>query len=402
MDKSAKVGIITMYYGNQNYGAVLQAYALPNVINNMGYTCEQISYTGKNEENLSFVNRLKSFYNRFGLLKTLKMIFGVFKSKIFKNKNSQNSEVIERISKRIKAVSDFQYSKIPHSETVYSIQDIENCKDSYDIFVCGSDQIWRIGWGFLNPAYWLTFVDGKKHKKISYAASMAMDTIPQNEEQLIREALKDYCAISIRENNNKILLDKILNDENRVSWVVDPTLLLQKEQWDSVAENRLIDESYVFAYLLGDNTDARETINKYARKHNLKVAFIPYVLNEYRACDEDFGDIRLSDISPAGFLSLIKNADVVFTDSFHGAVFSGIFNKNFYVLKRSQDGKAGSMNTRVYSLMDLYGCPERIIKNNEPIENIEKLKEIDFEVLNKNKEIERKKSLTFLENALNS
>ncbi len=399
MKENTRVGILTMYYGNHNYGAVLQSYALPTAINNMGYCCEQISYTGKNEEGMTFLERMESSYRRFGFAKTVSTIMDVLLSRFIKARN-QNNIVEKKINDRRNAVSSFQYEKIPHSRNVYSIQNVSDCENNYDVFVCGSDQIWRIGWGYLNPAYWLTFVDGKQKKKISYAASISMREIPESEKDLVRDALKDYTAISVRESQGRHLLEEILGKEKNVDWVVDPTMLLTRKEWEKIMEPCSIKESYIFAYLLGDNADARYTIKDFAQKHNLKIVFIPYVLNQYRACDENFGDIQLSDVAPGLFLSLINNAKYVFTDSFHGTVFSGLFHKDFYVLRRSHDEKADSMNSRVYSLLDLFGCPERVIGDNETIENIEAVDSIDYCLLDKRVECARIDSENYLRKSL--
>lgn len=375
-NEKIKVGVITMYYGNSNYGACLQAYALPAVINKMGFDCEQISFTFRNQSGTSLKQKIKETIKNYGVTKTVRIINEACRQKIRKEIDIVTG-VTSKINMRNQAVANFREQFIPHSSRIYSNQEIGQC-DGYDAYVCGSDQIWRIGWGYLNPGFWLSFVhDGGK--KISYAASISMNEIPEEECTLVRKALEDYTFISVREYQGKKILDKILQEEYKVEWVVDPTLLLDKSEWEEIAsENPYKSERYIFAYLLGDKIKDRQSIMKYAYAHNMKVITIPFLLGEYRSCDKTFGDIQIADVSPQLFLSLIRDAEYVVTDSFHGTVFSLIFHTKFWCLKRSTDSSKGSMNSRIYSLLDLCECDKRVVENKDLISDNNKEKEIDF------------------------
>lgn len=370
--KNKRVGIVTMYHGNNNYGACLQAYALTMVIKNMGFICEQISFTSRNNESIGLKKKIEESLKKYGLFKTVKIVYDAIFYK-FKDKLDRISGVKEKIETREVAMKAFREQMIPHSKNIYSNQDINKC-EGYDAYVCGSDQVWRVGWGYLNPGFWLTFVhDGGR--KISYAASIAMNEIPVEEHKMIRNALSDFKFISVRESQGKKLLDEILKQEKKVEWVVDPTLLLNQFEWNSITgNNRYKDEKYIFAYLLGDKIEDRQEIEKYAKNKGLKIITIPYLLGVYRACDKEFGDIQLSNVDPQLFLSLIRDAEYVITDSFHGIVFSLLFHSKFWCLKRSSDSSKDSMNSRVYSLLELCKSNKRIIDS----------KELNFTYLNEN------------------
>lgn len=386
-----KIGIVTMYYGNSNYGACLQAYALPYTLNKMGFVCEQISFTYRNDVQTQSADRVKTFLRNYGIKNTLLIILEELKKRMLA-KTSSGKEAIDKIERRKNSVEKFREEYIPHSKNIFSNQTISQCKD-YDAYICGSDQIWRIGWGYLNPGFWLTFVnDGGR--KIAYAPSISMEEIPKSEFLMVKNALSDFYAISVREEKGKYLLEQIIN--KHVEQVLDPTLLLTSEEWKKITEDRIISDSYVFAYLLGDNLEDRKQCETFARLNGMKLVTIPYLLNAYRKCDDGFGDIQLSDISPRHFLSLIQNANFVITDSFHGTVFSLIFHRNFCCLKRSDDNSNQSMNSRIYSLLKLCKCENRVINHGEKII----LDSIDYTLVDTYIEKERMQSIAFLKESL--
>ena len=121
----------------------------------------------------------------------------------------------------------------------------------------------------------------------------------------------------------------------------------------------------------------RELASRFAKENGLKVVSIPYLQNEYRACDEKFGDYAISDASPEMFLTLIRDAEVIITDSFHACAFSTIFKKQFFVCERVG---GESMNSRIIDIVDLADCNERYLKNNDMMrsEYISKLKLINY------------------------
>ncbi len=347
-----KIGIVTHYYKSNNYGGNLQAYALCEYINKrFGYDAEQISYNRSAKYNLKcFIRETVLF------LRDYKNLFLVFKLK-----------------KRIKAILSFNQQKIRHS-TPFTDSTIYRTNKVYDAFITGSDQVWHpIA---VCPVYLLDFVQ-KGKTKFSYAASLAVDEISDETREKFRKSLESYTGISVRENNVVSILDDVT--EKNVECVLDPTLLLEPEDWDKVCEKCDIPEKFVFCYYLGDDDNLRDIASKYAVKRNLRIVTLPHIHGFYRECDAKFGDYGLYDVSPAQFITLIKNAETVFTDSFHASVFSIIYKKNFYVFERNSKQ---SMASRLYTLTEMFGLEGRFCDTEEKatIDYIESINGYDYSI----------------------
>lgn len=392
--ESKKIGILTHYYNNHNYGGCLQAFALVEQLQKMGYSAEQICYIAS--DNISVSQKIRRSLKSDGFFGLLKIIFILLTGRIKAIISKQNPEN-KNIIIRSKAMSDFRNFSIPHSQTVYYANTISKCKD-YDTYICGSDQVWRFHNSRVDAGYWLTFA-ADEAKRISYAASVSMKEIPKKHHAEIKQTLLKYRAISVREEEAKEQIEEIVAGEKLVERVLDPTLLMTGDEWNAYcAENPYEKESYIFAYLLGDKKEDRRYIKDFAERNQLKIITIPYLLGKYRSCDKKFGDIQLFDVNPALFLSLIRDAKYVMTDSFHGTVFSCLFHREFYLFKRSTDNDVKSMNSRIYSLLSLFDCEDRIISPFD--DQKESRKDINFEKIEEVLQKEREKSKNFLYEAL--
>lgn len=347
-----RVGIITHYYKSTNYGGNLQAYALCTYLKRKGYQVEQICYNPK-----SILKANYSVYEK--CIRIIKEIYS-------KWHNRRDVLVCKMLYQRKKAVYKFN-KEIPHSRKVYTSSTIAHCKDNYDVYITGSDQVWHPN--TICSAYLLTFA-GQNRIRISYAASLAVQTLLPKQIEMLEDALPLYKKISVREKSAINLLGDHIN--KKIEWVVDPTLLLSKTEWDNLCENRIVKGNYVFCYFLGNDIEERDLAIQFAKKHNLKVVTIPYLNNHYRECDNGYGDISLSKISPEEFLSLIKYADYVFTDSFHGTLFSGIFNRRFVTFGRNE---YEGMDERINSLLKLYNA-EMCFCNSDKRVSIEYIEEV--------------------------
>jgi len=382
-----KIGIITHYYNSNNYGGNLQAYALCNVIRKLGYSAEQIQYDRKSE-------------NRFlGYKKIpLRIIYDKIKSRI---KNKVNSMVYGKkyedgLRLRNKAIRTFNKQSIPHSEQVYNTDTIAQANISYDVFITGSDQVWHPE--AVCGAYLLNFVDGNVRTKLSYAASLAVNNISQNYEYLLKEALVDFQAVSVREQSAVDIINRVTG--SIVEQVLDPTLLLDSSEWDEIVPKSPISGKYIFCYFLGGSHNHRQIAKAYAEKYSIKLVTLPYLQGKYQKHDEDFGDIQLYDIDPPLFISLIKHAEYVFTDSFHATVFSILYRKQFVVLERASGN--GSMGSRLYTLTEIFGVKERFCDTTEKesFKYIDSLSLIDYDRDFLEFEDLKKASIMFLENNL--
>lgn len=342
-----KAGVVTHYYNSKNYGGNLQAYALCKVLNDLGIDTEQISFRRDTEHKRSLTVRGAV---RFGRKIVTKI---------------RNYSIRHEMAIRNASIEKFNQNMIPHTKTVYNKDTIRQCVDDYDVFVTGSDQVWHPA--AYCPAYGLEFVPSNK-VKISYAASLASDTVSEQHQNTLKKCLEDFSGISVRETRAAELLKDIADKPIEVS--LDPTLLLQREDWDVICSELAFEKPYIFCYFLGDSKQQRHLVTEYAARHQLKIVTIPYLLGNFRNCDKTFGDEKLYDVSPADFVALIKNAQFVFTDSFHAAVFSAIYEKEFVVFDRSV---GSSMGSRLSSLMKLLDMEARFC--NTPIRNT--LKYID-------------------------
>ncbi len=385
-----RVGIITHYYKSKNYGGNLQAYALCQVLLKCGYDVEQISIPRVLDvhEKRSIKRLLKKGPFFFAKI-CFRKAFGVLKSYAIKWENRKN----QIDTRREKAFWTFNQEKIPHSSKVYNANTIIDCIVNYDAFVTGSDQVWNF-YGE-TPIYFLDFVPSEKIK-ISYAASIARDSLTERQKEKVRKSLRDYKAVSVRERSAVKLLQGLSTIAPQV--VLDPTLLLTKEDWNKVCEDYKLKEDYVFCYFLGDNKKERKLAKKFARLHNLKLVALPHT-NGIKLMDKKFGDEQLYDVSPERFLSLVKHAKYIFTDSFHAVVFSNIYQKQYFVFNRS---KHAEMSSRIVDITQLFHQAERFCngKERESITYVESLPDIDYTRENKEFEELKEKSIAFLKENL--
>ena len=342
-----KVGIITFYYNARNYGASLQAFALCKAIQGLGYGAEQISFAPP-PLTQSRAERFKTMPLGLKCRKAASFALRKAGSVSFKvTHRAAQRETEQQIRLRDKAFADFQRNVIPHSEAVYTETDIGTCVNQYQAFVAGSDQIWNPEW--FHEAYLLRFVPSG-HTKLSYAASVTKNELTEQQQEVFRAALRDFTAVSVREPNAVELLQPVA--PVTVEWSLDPTLLLSRQQWDEICVPRVIEEEYVFCYFLGEDRGQRRTARRFAKQRGLKIVTLPHLLGELRRCDAGFGDHQLCDASPAQFVSLIRHASYVLTDSFHATVFSELYQRPYAVFQRQG---FSAMSSRIYNLCKLFG-----------------------------------------------
>lgn len=306
------VGIITHYYHSENYGGLLQSYALCKYLNGNGVNAMQVCYD--------------SSVQRYTLKKRLKL--SAYHCLRFV-KIAAHPASRAAIKQRKKAIVSFR-EQIPHTETVYHDNNISEANSLFDAFITGSDQVWHPA--VINKAYLLSFTD---KPRFSYAASVACDAIP-DEKMPYYKVLASYAAVSVRERSAQ----KLLPVSSKL--VLDPVFLLSENAWEQLASKRLLEERYAFCYFLGDSVQTREACKAFAEKNGLRLVNIPYLKDSYRKCDDGFGDCSLCKVSPNDFLSLILHADYVLTDSFHAICFSYIFKKQFFVFNRKTKANSGT------------------------------------------------------------
>lgn len=329
MDKTKRIGIITHYYKTRNYGGALQAYALCAYLNDRGYQAEQIAFSAQQEKEGSR-----------GVLPAVKK----------QVKRFLNLWVKAGLESRAQAFDAF-LGTIPHSAAVFSGESIGVCVNDYDIFLTGSDQVWNMDW-FQAP-YFLSFVPSEK-RKLSYAASLGKGKLTPENEAYFRSVLADYHAVSVREEDSVALLQPI--SPVPVECVVDPVLLLSAQQWDRVCSHCMVPEKYLFCYFLGADKRVRDAAKAFARKKGLRIVTIPHLQQRLEPNDLLLGGKQLCGAAPGDFVSLIKHAEYVFTDSFHATVFSCIYGVQFFVFPRKG---SEAMGNRLLTLTRMFDCEHR-------------------------------------------
>ena len=369
-----KIGILTHYYQSPNYGGNLQAYALVEFLKSAGYDAEQICY------NIFFTRRHKktSFADMMTFLVTfpVRLFHWIIKKTLLANRFTF---VREMQSKRFLYIKNFNQGSIAHSNKIYDYNDIDSANEIYDTFITGSDQVWHPH-NFC-PAYLLTFVK-KGKKKISYAASIAKSALTVEEINQLSSSILDYTSISVREQDSATLLESKIN--RSIFCALDPVFLLSKEKWNSILQPIPIEEPYMLTYFLGNNKEARKMARRYAHYKNIKLVSMPYLKGKYRGCDWMYGDEQIFEAGPEHFISLIKNASYVFTDSFHATAFSLMFEKKFFVFPR--DTKKSQVN-RINYLLELSNCLDQFSLhhfnlNEIKIDNVFNKMKIDFKRIN--------------------
>lgn len=333
-----KIGLIS-YHSGYNYGTMLQAFALQYIIRKLGFdSVEYINYVdGPKFEDANWSIRLKKIKNKFAL-GLPQLLFLLFYRKSIKRTASKFDSFFSSYIK----VSDRFYS---------SVNELKTNPPSYDVYIVGSDQTWNPTFLQDNSAYFLSFVNNHSSKN-SYGSSLGVYSLDDRTKSLYVNYLNSFNHISCREEANALLLSSLLH--RHVEYVLDPTLLVSKEEWACFENNYGIKGGYVLCYSLGVKDNIRKFAEKLAKSHNLPVY---YIVSNYK---DTLYPNALFGVGPLDFLYLIRNATYVCTDSFHGTIFSLNFRKNFYSFyKREGDEKVGD-NSRIYLILKEFNLLSRL------------------------------------------
>lgn len=353
-----KVGIVTITNG-ENYGNRLQNYAMQEALKKLGYDVETIRKKHWSQE--------KSFKRKLVIKKILKINY-------------------DKIARRMVSFKEFNDKYIKFGEKfIISDNTDEELNSRYDVFVCGSDQIWNPYIRTNSNSYFLSFVKDKK--KVAVSASFGVSEITEEEnKQRIKKLLGTFDAISVREKEGKNIVESLTNIKTEV--LIDPTLMLDRDEWVKIEKRpqKLKKENYILCYLLGNYDDVRiKNIKKQALDMKKEVVFLE---NENRNLGETTK--REFAINPSEFIWLVRNSEKVITDSFHAVVFSILFNKEFSVLKR--DTTIGNMSSRFHNLSSLFNIEKIFIEN----DNLSASAIVDYDFVNKILREERKKFNDFV------
>lgn len=386
---SKKVGIVSCYF-KHNYGSMLQAYATQQVLDNMGIENETINI----DENVDFANGKKKYYmTQITNFTFIKSKLGMIKLKFDKK---LKKDLGKNISIRDKKYKEFEQKfRLTAPYKTYA-ELTKKCKD-YSSVLVGSDQLW-LPVNVVADYYTLNWVPDNVNK-ISLATSFGVSTVPDKYKDSYKKFLNRIDNLSVRESAGVKLVSELSNKE--ATLVCDPTLLLTKQEWMEIQqEERIIKDKYILCYFLGNNIEHRKFAERLKEKTGYKIVSLNHA-DEYVKYSDIFADETPYDIGPAEWINLIRNAEYVCTDSFHGTVFSLINNTKFFTFERySNKNSKVSTNSRIYSLLEIVNLKERILSGTENVEDVLKYN-IDFDKVNIKLADFRNESKAFLEKALN-
>lgn len=363
------IGILTFQNSN-NFGAILQAYALEKKIEEYEKKCTIINYVSPTK--IGWYRPFDFSYKK-GLKYNVKQILKIPNYNFVKEKNRKTDS--------------FKIEKMCIGENAFlgKTHELENYLNNFDAIFVGSDQVWNWKNTSFDKVYFLGF-DNLRAKKISYAASFGMSEIPLNMQDEYKELLSSFNSISVREASGKKIVDSLLGINVNVT--LDPTLLHNKMTWESFLpsikkNDRCMD--YLLVYTIGRDKNIDKIANEISKRHNLKIIKI---MNDFR----DKFSFSFEGINPTveEFLFTINNAKYVLTNSFHGVAFSINFNKEFFVYLDS----ANQANTRIDNLLTVTKLTDRIVTSKNDLDNINS---INYTKVNKIIQKTREDSSSFIE-----
>lgn len=374
-----KIGVMT-WYKYLNYGTSLQVTALCFKIKEMGYSPYVINYTPTGR----VVNIKKVDFR--GLLKSFKKKVYAYQHRNINNKNRNEKFKI------------FLSKNLNESTICNTYPELQKLNNEFDAFVCGSDQIWAPS--CFDDKYFLSFVEDT-NTMVSYAPSIGLSSVEDsNIAMQMKELINRFKFLSVREEKGKELIKNLCNKEAQV--VLDPTLLLSQHEWNELIKDHtlekplkeIIEKNYILCYFLGDYQKYKNYVNKLSEKTGLPIYTIPV----FEKQKKDNSALPFS-IGPVEFLTLLKNAKHVCTDSFHGFVFSAQYHVPVSVFERFKKNDSLNQNSRIYNLANLLGLNHCIVDYND-LKTIDQPLNYLYEEVDKKLKIERAKSLRFLKESL--
>lgn len=354
-----KVLLVTLQ--GDNLGNRLQNYALQEVLKSLG--CKV--YTP-----YAYLNEIDSVKKRLKFsIKAFLGKIGIKKYKSFYHRRKRITKFAEFNSKYINNMIKIDYSAT-----------FDKSWEDYDFAVSGSDQVWH-GWSKNSDElrfFYLEFIE--KSKRISYAPSFGFEAFPIHSVEIHKKGLSGINCLSCRENKGIELIRKLVKREAQK--VLDPTLLLEKEDWIKLEKKPewYNGNKYLLTYFLGDNCYMRE-IEQFSNDNGIQI------IEAY-----DRTSLYSSLITPDEFIWLIRHAEYVCTDSFHATVFSIAFNKLFLSFRRKGEGME-KMFDRIEDLLDLFEISDRVYEG--------KIEAILATYNTKDISSLKEESIAFLEKSLN-
>lgn len=346
---------LAINYDYHDYGGMLQAFATQRFLEKQGIDSDAINFDNVKGD----ISRRKW---KYFLSNMMDISIVKEKSRLIEKKIRQktNARLKAQMAERDNAFDKFCTSHFKVSRPFDSWDDMAKASQmEYDAVIVGSDQLWLPS-NVMADYYTLNWVP-RNVKKIAYATSFGIGNIPQKYKEMYRQYLIRIDYLSARETSGQEIISELT--DRSVPLVNDPALLLDANGWDEVIKDKpIINDKYIFCYFMGDNPEQRDFVKRLAKEKCLKIVALLH-LDQFIETDEHYADYTPWDISPDDFVNLVKYAEYVCTDSFHGTVFSIIYSRNFFTFKRFNKKASLSTNTRITSLLTRVGLMDRLVEN---------------------------------------
>lgn len=359
MDNANKLALVTCYF-QQNYGSQLQAYATQLYFDKLGLANETICIDGLKKE----INQAKYryFLSKIFDLNTVADKMAMVRKVVAKK--MKGKEFCNKLDKRTRMFKIFADTKFHVSQRYNSKAELTEQSHNYQAFIVGSDQLWLPS-NIEADYYTLNFVP-MDICKIAFATSFGVSSLPRKQANEAKRFLKRLDYVSVREKTGRRLVKQLTGLD--VPVVCDPTIMFTAEEWAHLLNpDRFIKEKYIFCYFLGNNPDQRDFVRKVKEITGYKIVQLQFC-DEYIKSDEGFPDYAPYNVGPAEFVQLIRDAEYVFTDSFHCTVFSLLHSKKFFTFRRYNNDSPVSTNNRLYDLLALVQQQQRLLTAKEDVQ----------------------------------
>ncbi|MFI1772469.1 polysaccharide pyruvyl transferase family protein [Thalassobellus citreus] len=361
-----KIGIYTIHAA-YNYGAMFQAYGTQKALSKLGYDNEFINlYTSDYE---------KKNENKFFSLKPKSLLIYIY------------CRINPKIQLKYKRFRDF-HSEMKLSKRYLSLDEIYTNPPNYDIHLVGSDQVWNLERGVPDPPYYFLDFIGSEKKKISYASSFGTSQVNEKYYKDLKLLLSSFNAISVREDDGVDIVKEATSID--ATQVLDPTFLLNGDEWSELSSERIIKQDYILYYGFDNSELSGKLIKNLKKRLNLPVVAISGGISFPFKVDNFF-----QEAGPKEFINLFKYANFICASSFHGLAFAIHFRKSFLSIKHP------NRNSRMETVLSKFDLLNRQAVNAEEIlEFSDDQLFIDYSKIEDKIEFERVRSLNWLKDSL--
>lgn len=364
----------------KNYGSILQCFALCEAVKSLGYDCEVIWEQGNVSKNYDFrVKKIikilaKMIVHPLLAIDVLKTLREVKAKPVSEEKTIKFNDFVDRHIER----------RFFTNESLCKIAQ----EDEYAKFICGSDQVWCSTTLYVDPLMYLRFAP--RQKRIAYAPSIGRNYIPSYNWMQMKRYINDIPHVSIREEDGKRLIKELTGRD--VPVVLDPTLLVEKDEWNKLSYSHIqVKGKYIALYFLDEPSEVNQKgIVDFLNINRFKV----YSIGQKLCFLEKEMSVENPECGPNDFLNIIRNAEMVITDSYHGMLFSIVFGKKFWAIERNY--QQYDQSSRQKTILGKLKLEDRYINTCECITTAE----IDYDAVYRVLNCLREDSLQYLRQAI--